>query len=282
MNHEITVDIRNRLIEARQKLHLTQAKLSQISKISERTIKYLESGQRTSFSKTTLLMLCRVLEIEYTELFPTNSKDHEFQNSTRKPRRKILIFSFLLLWILITVSYGIINLSDNNESARIDHVSPEKKMGVDYYNLDWNDWDGKQGIQVNTFYLKRLAAPNEIILIEMKWSYHYEPRSTPEYYVSAYTEWEPDDEIRLFNGTISGDGSRVENFVVTTPKKPGIYRIRIFFATSYGPMSSFYGHPGNNLLAAPSSKPYVETKIEIIKNESRLYSTLRSILGLHD
>jgi len=261
MNLEITETIRHRLIETRQNLHLTQTELSQKSKISERTIKYLESGKRTSFSETTLLMLCRALDIEYTELFPTDNNQQDVKSPEKIFRRLFLILFISILMTIFTSFYFVLN-NKGEGKIRKDWVNEEEKLDPHHYTIDWK---GGQGVQVNYYHLKHLAAPNEIIPIDLKWTYHFVPTSTPQYYVSAYTEWEPDDEIRLYDGVLEGDGSRNENFVVTTPKKTGIYRIRVFFASSFAPISSFYGHPPSNQLTSPHVAPYLEMQIEVVK-----------------
>jgi hypothetical protein len=135
-------------------------------------------------------------------------------------------------------------------------------------NLFPPPWGNANGRVVNYYRLDQVVETNQIIPVEVKWTYHCVETSHPVYYISAFTEWDPDREIRLFDGVLSGDDSQVFNFEVRSPKKPWIYRLRVFFASSFGPMSSFYGHPPDNQLYTPASVPYLEIPIEVVHKKS--------------
>jgi len=58
-----------RFIELRKKRLLSQEELRQKAKVSLRTVQNLESGNRPSFSESTLIALCRALDISYDSLW---------------------------------------------------------------------------------------------------------------------------------------------------------------------------------------------------------------------
>jgi hypothetical protein len=114
---------------------------------------------------------------------------------------------------------------------------------------------------INSIDYKSKVSPKEVQTITITWSYNY--FGTPDVYVSAYAEWEPDKEIRIFNGVVQDSGTILREFQIIAPKKPGIYRIRIFYALAHAPVPSFYGTPIDQI-TCPGTAPFEELKIEVI------------------
>ena len=254
------------LVKARQDAHLTQLELSNRSKVALRTIKDLEAGRRSSFNESTLISLCRELNVSYPELIG------EKVTPTRGKRRSVGIFIVLgvLLSVLLISAFIIWSKSTSQTS-----VSPRK----DWLTADlsrWGDnkqlrprlfnpgWKGKNGVNVNSYHLNQTPYPGETIDVEVKWSYYFVEGSHPLYYINAYTEWEPEKEMPLLKTTLSGEGDKIFKFQVKSPMKFGAYRIRVFFASAFGPMSSFYGHPGDNQIGSPNLAYFLEIPIEVI------------------
>jgi hypothetical protein len=101
----------------------------------------------------------------------------------------------------------------------------------------------------------------------VNWSYHFVVKpdsSKPQYYINAFTKWNPDEAINIFEGVLRGEKSETFNFEFVSPQKAGCDTIRVFFASSHAPMRSYYGHPGANMLTAPASAPYIEIPIEVV------------------
>ena len=252
---ELNSEISNRFLKARQELKLTQLELEAKARVSLRTIKDLESGRRTSFNEDTLIRLCRALNLDYSELLG---------NAIRRSKRRAMIVTVIAGLVLVVMTAGyFIFMRNESEVNRIDWVSSGEKLQISHFNPDWG---GKDGRNVNYFHLDtRTPKIGDTVLVDLKWSWYCMEGSTPLYYINAFTEWEPDREISLFEGVISGEGSDTLYFDFTCPKKPDIYKIRVFFASSFGPVSSYYGHPAPNQLSTPSSAPFIEIPVEVIE-----------------
>lgn len=246
-------------LTARNKSHLTQLELSEKSKVSLRTIKDLESGRRNSFSESTIILLCRTLELDVREVMG----DQGVQRVTTGRLRIRWLQIILLLAIAISIAVIAVKILIKKGDERIDWITNERIL-VSMFPPDWGDGEGSV---VNYYHIKQVAECNEILPVEIKWSYHFREGSTPVFYISCFTEWDPDTEIRLFDGTLSGNGHKIFQFDIQCPDEPRYYRIRVFFASAYAPISSFYGHPPHNQLVSPSSARYLEIPIEIIRSK---------------
>jgi DNA-binding XRE family transcriptional regulator len=64
----MTPETEARFERARKELNLTQLELSQKSTVSLRTIRDLESGRRKSFSESTVLLLCRAMNLDVDQI----------------------------------------------------------------------------------------------------------------------------------------------------------------------------------------------------------------------
>ena len=73
------------------------------------------------------------------------------------------------------------------------------------------------------------------------------------WYINAFGNWNPDQELaQLFSGMI-GDPRRVETqFTFTAPSQPGHYCIRIMARGWFYPIWSFYGGAADDPQASPS------------------------------
>lgn len=246
------------LLAARKKSHLTQLELSEKSKVSLRTIKDLESGRRSSFSESTIILLCRALDLDVREILG----DQEMRRVAAGNLKMRWLQVLLLITIAISIAVILVKLNILKDNKRIDWITNERIL-VSMFPPDWGDGEGSV---VNYYHIKQVAECNEVLPTEIKWFYHFREGSTPVFYISCFTEWNPDTEIRLFNGTLSGEGHKIFQFEIQCPDEPRYYRIRVFFASAFAPISSFYGHPPHNQLVSPSSARYLEIPIEVIKS----------------
>ncbi|MBC8278175.1 MAG: helix-turn-helix transcriptional regulator [FCB group bacterium] len=246
------------LLNARKDKKLTQLELSTESRISLRTIQDLENYRRSSYSDSILITLCRTLEVDYHE-FLGESKDN--QNVRGAVKYNWLYLTGITVGILAIVFL----VSKFIESERRVDWIMDAQLQVHPFPPEWG---GSEGVAVNYYELNRVLQPGQSDTVEIKWSYHFNsgpPLSTPMYFISAYTEWEPDTEIRVFDGILQGDGFEINHFEITAPRTPGVYKVRIFFTSSFAPISSYYGHPPHNQVTSPASAPYIEFPIEVIK-----------------
>ena len=297
MNVTLSPDQINQFIKARQDLHLSKTALSYQAKISLRTINDLESGHRTSFSEATLLSLCRVLEIDYAKLLEGESTEEStfsIEEKSRGPEEINSVLSELLyrtihrvsgrtsgfsvgiilgifLLTTIVVSIAVITnkqMAEPNSDGgyqRPDYVNPYWKNLWTIEGRDAKASERKQKI-INYLDMKNVVTPGEPIQATLKWSYFTGP-GTPEIFISAYTEWDPDIEIPLFHGDLHGQGSDILKFSFIAPTEPGQHRLRIFNSSSHGPVISFYGSPPPPDEFRPSSSPYVEIILEVIPDK---------------
>jgi len=246
------------LLKARLKKNLTQLELSNLAKVSLRTIQDLENNRKDSFSESTLICLCRSLDLDYNKL----SKSEEIKNWQKLPKQSILIIIFIIFLNGLFLFYP--KEFSRNKNLRFDWIKylKAKELIVEPYTIKWRESNEQV---INYINLKQLAKVNETLNCEIKWSYHYEKGSTPEIFLSAFSEWEPDKEIRIFHGILSGDSSLVRNFKIICPSKVGIHSIRIFYSTSFEPMNSYYGHPAPGQVSSPATAHYREVGIEVVK-----------------
>lgn len=80
---EQEANVRTRLKEEREKLHLSQMELSYESGISQNMITYIETGKRTP-TLSTILKLCSAMDLNPSLLFPQNTSD-------KKEAKKIIL-----------------------------------------------------------------------------------------------------------------------------------------------------------------------------------------------
>ena len=266
MRLEITDEIRKKLVKARHEAQLTQLELNTKSKVGERTIKDLESGRRTSFTETTMISLCRALKLDYDELF-SEPKAEEAKESIWKgkfPVRMIIGVALLAATALLVIILNILHNTppqDKSEWKRLDHIS-DHKLPIIAFPPDTLEWEG---VIVNHYLVKQTPVTGDTIPVEIKWSYRYtKDDCRPQYFINAYAEWEPDEEIRIFEGVFHLEGSETREFMLGCPDDPGLYIVRVFFTSSFGPVPSFYGHAGDNQVAYPATARYIEIPIEII------------------
>ncbi len=245
-------------LRARRELNYTQLELSGQSNIALRTIKDFESGRRRSFNESTIITLCRALNLDYNELFG-DAKQRRLQR-----RLVTLAVGSGLVLAAIAVGYSVF-LTGKDQASRKDWILPEAELKLSHFSPDWGD---ENGINVNYYHLDQVANAGDTVDAALKWSYHFvdgPPPSTPKYYINAFTQWNPDEEIKIFEGILSGEGSDTLNFTFVCPEDPGLYDVRVFFSSSFGPISSFYGHPPPNQLINPNTAPFVEIAVEVIR-----------------
>jgi transcriptional regulator with XRE-family HTH domain len=254
------------LVKTRQDGHLTQLELSDRSKVALRTIKDLEAGRRASFNESTLISLCRELSLSYADLIGPKSASIQ--------KRRFPVWTFVLLAVLLLILALVVfrmRPKPNPEKPvvkRKDWILPEHigEFPLCGENIFAGDpragFNGRQ-YTINYIRMKRLMKPNEIIPVAFKWNWKFAADSDPVVYISAITEWKPDNEIPIFNGTLQGSGSDSTQFEFTAPPDTGNYKIRFFWASAYGPISSFYGSPPPGSMEHPGSAPCCEMTIEV-------------------
>ena len=268
-----------RLIEARKSLNMTQLELNQDSKISLRTIQDLERGRRDSFTESTLISICRSLNLTCDDILKTTDSSQTNDTQKAASNLKSMLFlsipvSIILFSILFFLStqFGLVGLisNNNNNSSRIDWIT-RPTHEIHPITPEWEEWDDKwkgkrSGMVFNYLHYPRIAYVGDSILGEFGCSFHY-VGGTPEVYISLYGEWEPDNEIRLFHGVVGGDSTLILPVVFHCPDSQGLYKIRVFYATAFAPVPSFYGAPPPNQVTAPGSADYIELIIEILSSE---------------
>ncbi|MBU0518842.1 helix-turn-helix transcriptional regulator [bacterium] len=265
MRIKINEEIIARLVKARLALQLTQMELHLKSNVGLRTIKDIESGRRTSYNESTLTLLCRALNLDYEELFGKQTLEGI---KGRKLKRKATWGFFIVVVFSLLVIKGIFQPSVSDISnARTDWVNPAQKLQVSHFNPKWGEKEN--GININRFTFDRNVKPGDSVPVELMWSYHFwsgQSPSTPLYFINAFTSWEPDRSIDLFEGVLQGENSDTLHFEFISPERIGEYVIRVFFSSSFGPMSSYYGYPPPNQLSQPNSAPFIEIPIVVIAN----------------
>ena len=267
---KLNVRQREEFLEKRKELKLTQLELSNTSRISLRTIQDLETGRRKSFSESTLIILCRTLDCSYDELIggrTVRKEDTVSEQPAVQPKQRILIYSLgaLVVISIVVISVLFASLKQHNRSSgEIDWVI-EEQIPIE---IEANSLRESEGIVVNYYKCNQVVKAGDSIEVELKWSYHYVPESIPEFYISAYGSWDPENEVRVFEGVLQGTNeieSLTREFTMKSPDTPGLYRIRVFFASAFAPVPRYHGTPPHSLVDKPSQSPYLEIIIEVLK-----------------
>ncbi|MFH1736043.1 MAG: helix-turn-helix transcriptional regulator [bacterium] len=290
----------DQLIRARKTLLLSKTVLSYKAGVSLRTINDLESKKRCSFSEATLLSLCKSLEIDYEMLLNEGALLHKetgddesedskeavevlsdlFQQMLERFNAKSSSFLYgifigISLIIMLVISVAFLT----NKQIATGDTDPISNQRIDWIEPRWkNAWevqgnyyvpDSTENEALNYVHMKQMVRPGEIVAVELKWTYKFGGiyGGTPMKYVSAYTEWDPDNEIRLFAGVLDGIGHKILNFQIVCPEHPGTYRLRIFNSSSFGPVPSFFGCPPIESQMSPCNAPFIEMIVEVLSPE---------------
>ncbi|MCF7809432.1 helix-turn-helix domain-containing protein [bacterium] len=263
------------LINARKSRKMTQLELHIASKMSLRVIQDLESGRRNSFSESTLIALCRTLDINFDDLLGLSDNNEPIEQVNSVPVYKLKKF-ILLLSVLIVVSlffsvFSYIKNGSNDrsvsQSARIDWITNPMSQ-IHPITPEWKEWNDKwagsrSGMIFNYLHYPHTVHIGDTVIGEFACSFHY-VGGTPEVFISLYCEWDPDREIRLFHGVVGGDSTLVLPVKFCCPDVPGVFRIRTFYATAFGPVPSFYGAPPPGQVTAPNTAEYIEMRLEVL------------------
>ena len=248
-------DVAQLISAARREKQLTQAELSEKSRVSVRTIQDLEHGRRDSFSEVTMIHLCRVLDLDVRQILG----EREYLSRKRRAIR-------IRIWLIaIVVLFGIGGMVTLGHLSRISNAKrlftmPGEKLTIQSTTPDWGD---REGIIVNYVKFDRSAVCGEIVPIKIKWSYHYAEANYFAYYACAFAEWDPQNKIRIYDGIMFREGSQVRDFKVRCPDKTGKYRVRIFFTPSNAPVSNFDGYDAINPPSGAKLAKYLETTINV-------------------
>ncbi len=181
-----------------------------------------------------------------------------------------LALSILAIFLAIQSDF-IESASDNNNSPERQDWVTQAPHEIHPITPEWKEWDDKwkgkrSGMVFNYLHYPRVAHVGDALSGEFACSYHY-IGGTPEVFISLYTEWDPDSEIRLYHGVVGGDSSLVLPVEFRCPDRPGLYKIRVFYATAFGPVPSFYGAPPPSLVTAPGSGHFMEMRLEVLKKD---------------
>lgn|GEM_PF-1377494 len=249
-------EVAQSIANARREKQYTQLELSEKARVSVRTIQDLEHGRRDSFSESTLIQICRALEIDIKSVL---GEEAYLAHEKRKSRTRIWLIVVLAVLGAVGV-YLILTLSKVDHAGRL-FTMPGKKLEIVEQTPDWGD---REGIVVNYVKGKTRALCGEVVRAEIKWSYRFGEANYFAYYACTFTEWDPQNRIRINDGIMFKEGSQVRYFEFRCPEKAGKYRIRIFFASPNAPIASFYGHDINNRPTDTNLAQYLETTIQVV------------------
>jgi DNA-binding XRE family transcriptional regulator len=275
---QITREQREIFVKTRIEKNLSKAEVAKSAGISWRTLHKLEKGYQDCFLDNKLMKLCKVYGLNFKAVFQEQlinkynsiSDNNEILPNQKetcgtKPGKKNVphqFFAVVISALLVIILLLIISIFFAIFQHRKDYINPFDKSKLPI--------EGPAGVGtarcqevINIIDYNPIVLPNDRIRIQIVFSYYYE-EGTPMVYISAYTEWEPDTEIRVFDGMLKKRGQITGEFITKAPRKPGIYRIRFFWALAYGPIISFYGHPSEDQLSTPMNVPYNEIKIEVM------------------
>lgn len=211
-----------------------------------------------------------------------DAEDNDRARRARAPSsatvRWIVILSLLTIATVIILSFlGPFSSQwqtnfglDQDNPGRHDWVQNYPQLDVFPITVGDPDWieltEGKPRYRIfNYAHYDRTPHVGDTIHFETQWSWYYRRPSIPEVFISAYAEWDPDREIRVFHGDLSGEGTKQAAFTIPAPGEPGIYRIRLFYAEAYAPITSFYGAPPPNQVTFPSASQYEELFVEVLR-----------------
>ncbi len=160
-------------------------------------------------------------------------------------------------------------IQSKNDVQRNDWILATDRQTFDAITPEWKDWnakwEGKTSVMVfNYLEYPRVVHVGDTISGSAACSYRY-IGGAPQVFLSLYAEWHPDREERLYEGLLSGDGTVKGDFRLQAPTEPGVYRLRLFYATSFKPVPSFYGAPPPNMVTSPSSGRYIEGMVEVLR-----------------
>ncbi|TKJ42358.1 hypothetical protein CEE37_01365 [candidate division LCP-89 bacterium B3_LCP] len=284
MNHNLTSEQITFLVNTRIRKNVARKELCYNAGIAYRTLSSIERGDRSIVRHDTIVKWCQVLEIEpqkfldgrftdYKESADLKEASHEqvlnlkIRDETfnremlHRMNRRVWIAIILSCLVLVVLIFGVLRLTIFTEKRK-DYINPYWKNYWINVGRDVSATPERKRV-LNYLSMKNVVQPGEEICAELKWSYCYR-NGIPEIFVSAYAEWEPDTEIRLFNGDLIGEGSEINRFSVIAPVKAGLYRLRIFNASAHGPVISFYGSPPPSDQFRPVTVPYHEIEILVL------------------
>ena len=252
----IRPEVAQQIAGARRKRQFTQQELSDKAKVSLRTIQDLERGRRESFSESTLIRICRALDLDYKEVIGEEAY-------LARERRRVRTRLWLIAIFVAAGAVGVIlvySILREPEPGQL-FTMPGGKLQIHEETPEWGD---RSGIVINYLDIKPTAECGEELSAEIKWSYHFGEAEYFAYYASAFTEWDPENGIWIYDGIMFEDGNMIRNFILTCPEEPGKYRIRIFFASPNAPISNFHGHDIGNKPTEANLANYMETTIEVV------------------
>lgn len=285
------------IITARRSKMMTQLELSRESRISLRTIQHLETMKRNSFSESTLIALCRTLEIDLETVLMQENKNgptrpdpsvHQSLNQTEYPApnkkgvlqqfsRKRFIPVVILLACLFIVGYRWVSFSGHT-SAEPGNILPRDWMITATSSFNqltpehprWGDYwkNSGPGTAFNRLDFPRLTFAGDTIEGMFTWSYHY-PDSAQNVHINLFVEWKPEHENKLFEGELLGDSCITQEFKLVCPLHPGLYRARLFYGMTFAPITSFYGMPELKKEYSDINLKYLETKVVILPDHYR-------------
>jgi hypothetical protein len=147
--------------------------LSEKAKVSLRTVQDVEWGRRQNFSESTLICLCRALDLDYRELMKKNGLK---KGKIYSPGFLIVSLFALIILLIIILSFTFAKrqvIIKQEELKRVDWV---KLLNSEEIRIEaiTPPWKTPNGLVINLINLKQLTKVNEVLKGEIKWSYHYQ------------------------------------------------------------------------------------------------------------
>lgn len=261
MGVQITSEKSKALLKARLDLHLTQLELSQKAGISLRSIADIENCRRSVYNEDTIIRLCRALGVSYEQMFNSSSQEQPTRpiSNTRFTTKRLLLIAVLLIFLGLVV-WTVLSWKGTEQYKRTDWIL-DLPLTVDPNPPNWGN---RQAMIVSFYKYNTPLHPGDTVKVDLGWYYRYVNDAYTEVFVNAFGDWAPDTQIPIYHGVLHGDSSKVVNFTLKPPAHPKVYIVRVFFATSFSPVPSFYGHAPPSQLGWTSSAAYVQFPVEVI------------------
>ncbi len=289
-----------RLVQARRDLHLTQQEVSDHSDVSLRTIQNLENKRSHSFNESTLIAICKALDVNVDDLLekPQASGSEEDRRQGESGRREtddssnpsdepmvkmpartissvvVLAVALMVIGLVVSVVSTVVVLKNyfgepepkQETVQRHDWVkrAPAELVDLTPSMENWDDWWGDSvGILIRKVVADQLVFPGQEIPMTVQWAWHTGAEALPVF-LQVYRDWEPDQPQVVMADTLTGDGIREATFILYAPEQPGVYGVRLFYSNGET-VQAYYGEPAGPGEEAPHHPPYVEFRLEVIR-----------------
>lgn len=284
---QLTQAAADRLVAARKARRLTQQELASEAKVSLRTIQDLEKSRRANVYDTTLVLICRALEVPFDELVgaelpvPTEPETPPtLVDAEPGPKAKGLDWKLLAVGVggailVIGLMFAFRGGKSGSPAVVVDSTAKVigEAEGINWRRpgkVEWKQfWEGKSGgVIFNELAFDRGVCVGDTVRGRVVWSYHYSA-SRPAAYANLFAEWAPNEETFLYSGALSGDSTVTCPFSFSAPKRPGIYRIRVFISPQMAATADFDGHQIKGPLIKNHLPRWTEAKVVVFPKRLR-------------